>query len=276
MLVELVGVVVDGVDDDDSPAADADRVEGGEQRVGEQLAAVASAVELFGKGETGQEEAWDDIRGSSSNRGRELRSAHCVGKDREVADNVRVGEPDANVGGAGPIRGQSGSWQPAVEIAVSGCELVDVVIGREPFDSEHLRGGGVGSGPFGGTGQCWDDLGRLVQLVEERIEEVRWHESLVREAPVGSLAGNAIDSTDLGPAHPRGLGLEQNPTLHGLDTGSEDVHSPHSVTSIRRVEEAPDVGQQGVDIVNVLVLLGLHAVKDMLTTSSRQQKADSR
>ncbi len=198
-----------------------------------------------------------------------------MGNDREVADNVRVGEPDANVGGAGPIRGQSGSSQPAVEIAVSGPELVDVVIGREPLDAEHLRGSGVGAGAVGGTGQCRDDLGRLFQLLEKRIEEVRWHESLVREAPVGSLAGNAIDSTDLGPAHPRGLGLEQNVTLHGLDTGSEDMHSPHSVTSIRRVEKTPDVVQQGVDIVKVLVLLGLHAVKGMLTTNSRQQNADS-
>jgi hypothetical protein len=62
------------------------------------------------------------------------------------------------------------------------------VIGGEPFDSEHLLGGGVGTGALGGTGQRWDDLGRRVQLVEERVEEVRWHESLVCEP---SVSGNS-------------------------------------------------------------------------------------
>jgi hypothetical protein len=181
-----------------------------------------------------------------------------VRNDREVADNGVVVEPDANACGAGPAGGQRGSLQPAVEFGVSRRELLDVVIGREPFDSEPLLAGRVGSGALGGTGQCRDDLGRLVELVEERIEEVRWHERLVRESSVRGLAGNAVDGTDLGPTHPRGLGLEQNPTFHRLNTSGEDVHSPHAVMGIRRVEEVPDVGQQRLDIVDVLVLVDLH------------------
>lgn len=48
--VEAMRAIVDGVDDDDPPATDADGAERGLEGVGEQLASVAMPMEVLGAG----------------------------------------------------------------------------------------------------------------------------------------------------------------------------------------------------------------------------------
>lgn len=89
------------------------------------------------------------------------------------------------------------------------------------------------TGALAGLGHGRHDLWIGVELTEEGLEEVGWHQGVIGEPSMGGLPGDAIDGADLRPGHSRCLRVEKNPALERADAGGEVMDGPYAVASVR-------------------------------------------
>ena len=156
-------------------------------------------------------------------------------RDREVADDPIAVEPHIRTRRAGAIGGKAGVPKPADEVVVA--EDGDPACARgEPFEPRHLPCRRSVSGSLGRSSQGGDNLARLVELLQQRVEEVRRHDGLIGEPAVGRLPRHAVHLADLCPRHACGLRIEEHLALERLDTRRERMDGADAVTRVRRVQ----------------------------------------
>ena len=92
---------------------------------------------------------------------------------------IFVVEPHVDPCRAGAIGRGRCVAKPGVEVVVAAAERLDRVLDRQSLEAHDLPGRGVVSSAFGGFGQGRHDLGFSIQIVQERVEIVGWHDGLV-------------------------------------------------------------------------------------------------
>lgn len=141
VLVEGNGLVIDGVDDDQSSG---NRLAGGDrphERFGEEEPTVPVAVLALIDSQAGQQDHADGVARESSHEanGRILAEDRAHGK-AEIADDGRRTSEDEGAGGIHPLGGDGMTLKPVVEVVVPARESREVVVVGEWLEPQGPSG----------------------------------------------------------------------------------------------------------------------------------------
>ncbi len=126
VFVEVVSMVVDGVNDDHPAATDSDCLKGGSERLHEKPPSVACALGGFGDGETSEEIPGDHIGTPSGHGVRQALAPYHVGSDREVTVHLTdLIEPDVHASCPASVGVERRFGKPAVKVRVAAPETIN-------------------------------------------------------------------------------------------------------------------------------------------------------
>jgi hypothetical protein len=128
VLVETDGLVVDGVDDDETPSGRLYCGHGPAQGVDQELAADVLDRQVNVASKPSQEDRRDHIRAPSPNLGWKGVAAHLVRAKAEVGDNSIVVRPHESSCRPGAVGVQRCGGQPLVEDLVAAGEGFDLMV----------------------------------------------------------------------------------------------------------------------------------------------------